>query len=62
VTNQNLSFVSALTGSLLGFGPLVCDKACRTSGLAEISSAVSTVAISLNSRHAVRLIVAVDKN
>jgi hypothetical protein len=58
VTNQNLSFVSALTGSLLGFGPLVCDKACRTSGLAEISSAVSTVAISLDSRRASDLIVA----
>ena len=61
MTNQNLFFVSALTGSLLGLGPLVCDKACRTSGLEEISSAVSTVAISLNSRRAMRLIVAVDE-
>ena len=57
MTNQNLSFVSALTGSLLTFGPVVCAKACRTSGLAEISSAVSTVAINLNSKSAGHVIV-----
>src|SRR5437868_14200615 len=45
VTNQNLSFVAALTFSSPSLGPVVCERACRTSGFLEISSAVSAVAI-----------------
>ena len=45
VTNQNLSFVVALTFSSPSLGPVVCERACLTSGFLEISSAVSAVAI-----------------
>src|SRR5437868_13136350 len=45
VTNQNLSFVAALTFSSPSLGPVVCERACRTSGFLEIFSAVSAVAI-----------------
>src|SRR5439155_14476858 len=45
VTNQNLSFVAALTFSSPGLGPVVWERACRTSGFLEICSAVSAIAI-----------------
>src|SRR5438105_15187583 len=45
VTNQNLSFVAALTFSSPSLGPVVCERACLTSGFLEISSAVSAVAL-----------------
>src|SRR5439155_25678430 len=45
VTNQNLSFVAALTFSVPALGPIVWERASRTSGFLEISAAVAAVAI-----------------
>jgi hypothetical protein len=53
--------VAALTFSSPAFGPVVWERACRTSGFLEISSAVSVVGINTNSRRAMDLLVTGDE-